>query len=85
MEPIPKRGIAAEEDTHMTTATYTVTGMTCGHCEMLVREEVEELAGVDGVTVDAGTGTLVVTSTAAIDDELIYAAVTEAGYSAARA
>ena len=28
--------------------TYTVTGMTCGHCEMSVREEVSEVTGVNG-------------------------------------
>jgi len=69
----------------MATATYTVTGMTCAHCEMSVREEVEELAGVVGVEVNAGDGTLVVTSAGEIDDELVVGAVTEAGYSASRA
>ena len=29
----------------MTTTEFTVTGMTCGHCEMSVREEVEEIPG----------------------------------------
>jgi hypothetical protein len=29
-----------------TEKTYTVEGMTCGHCELSVREEVEEVKGV---------------------------------------
>ena len=28
----------------MATIEYTVTGMTCGHCEMSVREEVQQVA-----------------------------------------
>lgn len=67
------------------TTEYTVTGMTCGHCEMSVREEVEEVAGVTGVEVSAETGKLVVTSEAELDDAAILAAVTEAGFSAVRA
>ncbi|MGO1921728.1 MAG: heavy-metal-associated domain-containing protein, partial [Microbacterium sp.] len=31
----------------MSTTEYQVTGMTCGHCEMSVREEVGQVAGVD--------------------------------------
>ncbi len=33
------------------TRTYTVTGMTCGHCVASVTEEVQELAGVQDVDV----------------------------------
>ena len=28
------------------TSTYTVTGMTCGHCESSVRDKVSALPGV---------------------------------------
>ena len=66
----------------MTTNEYQVTGMTCGHCEMSVREEVEQVAGVEGVQVSAKTGRLVVTGPA--DDAQVLAAVEEAGYSAVR-
>ena len=31
----------------MSTQTYTVTGMTCGHCAASVTEEISELAGVE--------------------------------------
>ena len=44
----------------MSTLEYQVTGMTCGHCEMSVREEVSEVAGVDDIQVSAQTGKLVV-------------------------
>ena len=58
--------------------TYTVTGMTCGHCVASVTEEVSAVAGVGEVTVDLETGTLTVTGAAAPD--AIKAAVEEAGY-----
>ncbi|ALJ18679.1 heavy-metal-associated domain-containing protein [Microbacterium sp. No. 7] len=69
----------------MATTQYTVTGMTCGHCEMSVREEVGAIQGVDDVRVSAKTGELVVTASAEIDDAAVLAAVEEAGYSAVRA
>lgn len=68
----------------MATSEYQVTGMTCGHCEMSVREEVGEIAGVGEIQVSAQTGKLVVTSADAIDDAAVLAAVEEAGYSAVR-
>jgi copper chaperone len=60
--------------------TYTVTGMTCGHCEMSVREEVGEVAGVREVEVSHETGRLVV-SGEGVSDDAVKAAVEEAGYS----
>ena len=36
----------------MSTATYTVTGMTCGHCVSAVTEESPQLPGVTDVDVD---------------------------------
>ena len=62
--------------------TYTVTGMTCGHCEMSVREEVSEVAGVSDVEVSHETGRLVVAGDG-VSDEAVRAAVEEAGYSVA--
>ena len=69
----------------MTTTQYQVTGMTCGHCEMSVREEVSQIAGVDSVEVSAKTGILAVTASAPLSDDDVLAAVDEAGYSAVRA
>ena len=58
---------------------YTVTGMTCGHCELSVQEEVEELAGVTSAQADHATGRLVVRGDE-VDDGAVRAAVVEAGY-----
>lgn len=66
----------------MSTSEYQVTGMTCGHCEMSVREEVVQIPGVESVDVSARTGRLVVHSSAAIDEAAVLAAVDEAGYQA---
>ncbi|KAE8765622.1 heavy-metal-associated domain-containing protein [Georgenia thermotolerans] len=64
---------------------YQVSGMTCGHCEMSVREEVGQIAGVEQIDVSAQTGTLVVTASRPVDDAAVLAAVDEAGYTAVRA
>ncbi|MFS2243208.1 heavy-metal-associated domain-containing protein [Microbacterium sp. OR16] len=69
----------------MSTTEFQVTGMTCGHCEMSVREEVEKIAGVESIDVSAQTGRLVVTSVAAVDADAVIAAVDEAGYHAVTA
>lgn len=63
---------------------YQVTGMTCGHCERSVREEVGEIDGVTDVQVSAQTGRLVVTASDAVDHVKVLAAVEEAGYQALR-
>ncbi len=63
----------------MTTKTYTVTGMTCGHCVSAVSSEVGAVPGVDGVDVDL-TGGQVTVSGSGFTDEQIRAAVDEAGY-----
>lgn len=68
----------------MSTVEYTVMGMTCGHCELSVREEVSGVPGVEDVEVSATTGTLIVTSSGPIDDAQVLNAVDEAGYSAVR-
>lgn len=66
----------------MATSEYQVTGMTCGHCEMSIREEVGQIATVEGVQVSAQTGRLAVTGSDSVDDAQVLAAVEEAGYSA---
>ena len=59
--------------------TYTVQGMTCGHCVLSVREEVAELAGVETVDVDLASGRVTVTGSD-VADEAVRAAVADAGY-----
>ncbi|WP_435770189.1 heavy-metal-associated domain-containing protein [Nocardioides sp. SYSU DS0651] len=62
------------------TRTYTVTGMTCGHCVASVTEEVREIPGVADVDVVLETGALTVTAESDLDDAAVKAAVEEAGY-----
>jgi copper chaperone CopZ len=67
----------------MSTATYHVTGMTCGHCVTAVTEELSALDGVTGVDVAlvaGGTSTVTVTSDAPLRADTVRAAVDEAGY-----
>jgi copper chaperone len=64
----------------MQTSTYTVTGMTCGHCVSSVTEEVEEIPGVDRVEVVLETGAVTITSAEPLDRAAVQAAVEEAGY-----
>lgn len=68
----------------MENTAYTVTGMSCSHCENAVREEVTALAEVESVTVSATDGQLTVHPSAGahIDPESVIAAVAEAGYTA---
>lgn len=64
----------------MQTKTYTVTGMTCGHCVNSVSAEIGQLPGVTGVHVDLANGAVTVTSAQPLDDDAVRAAVDEAGY-----
>ncbi len=60
--------------------TYTVTGMTCGHCVNAVTTELSRLPGVEAVDVDLATGAVSVESTQPLDDGAVREAVDEAGY-----
>jgi copper chaperone len=59
--------------------TYTVTGMTCGHCRNAVMQEVLQVPGVRAVDVDLDTRQLTVAGED-FDDTAVAAAVDEAGY-----
>mgnify|MGYP000925456915 FL=1 len=61
------------------TKNYMVEGMTCGHCEASVTEEVGEIAGVTAVEATAANGRVAVTGDG-FTDEQVVAAVEEAGY-----
>jgi copper chaperone CopZ len=64
-----------------TSKVYIVKGMSCGHCEAAVREEVEKVRGVETVEVDLGSKQVVVRG--AFEDAAVRTAVDEAGYEAA--
>ncbi len=59
--------------------TYTVEGMTCGHCVAAVTEEVKQIPGVTDVAVTLEDGRLVVPSTDPVDFDRVVEAVAEAG------
>jgi copper chaperone len=62
------------------TQTYTVTGMTCGHCVASVTEEVQEIPGVPGGALVREPRPLTLSREQAIEDAAVKAAVEEAGY-----
>jgi copper chaperone len=64
----------------MTTTTFTVSGMTCGHCVAAVSEEIAKIEGVASVDVDLDSGIVTVASADPIDPDQLTAAVDEAGY-----
>ncbi|MFC6014146.1 heavy-metal-associated domain-containing protein [Nocardia lasii] len=64
----------------MATSTYTVTGMTCGHCVSSVKQEIGKIDGVTGVDVDLASGLVRVDSAGELTDTDVAAAVDEAGY-----
>jgi copper ion binding protein len=64
----------------MTTTTYAVKGMTCGHCVSAVSAGVGGLTGVSDVDVDLPTGAVTVTSEQPLDEADVRVAVEEAGY-----
>ncbi|MBU4213691.1 MAG: heavy-metal-associated domain-containing protein [Actinobacteria bacterium] len=65
------------------TTTFSVDGMTCGHCVQHVTNELTAIAGVTEVQIElvnGGSSPVVVTSDAPLSDEAIAAAIDEAGY-----
>lgn len=73
----------------MSTQTFPVTGMTCGHCVSAVTSELKEIPGVTEVVVDlvaGGTSSVTVDSELPLDEAQVAAALDEAGaYELARA
>jgi copper chaperone len=63
-----------------TTNSYTVEGMTCGHCVAAVTEELSKLKGVSHVDVDLASGRVTIESNHPLDSADVAAAVDEAGY-----
>ncbi|MDP2709642.1 MAG: heavy-metal-associated domain-containing protein [Solirubrobacteraceae bacterium] len=61
------------------TRSYTVEGMTCGHCRASVIEEVLQVSGVKAVDVDLDAKQLTVAGER-FEDDAIRKAVDEAGY-----
>ncbi|EGX61044.1 MULTISPECIES: heavy-metal-associated domain-containing protein [Streptomyces] len=62
------------------TLEYRVSGMTCGHCENAVKQEVSAPKAVVHMQVDARTGRGTVPCTTPLDDPRAREAIDEAGY-----
>ena len=62
--------------------TYTVAGMSCGHCKSAVEGEVGRVPGVEFVEADLDSK-LVLVRGERLDDGALRTAIDEAGYEAA--
>jgi len=62
----------------MSTLTYSVPGISCGHCKMSIEGSVSKVEGVDKVEVDIDAKSVLVEGTA--PDQAIRAAIDDAGY-----
>ncbi|CAM4032555.1 cation transporter [Helcobacillus massiliensis] len=66
----------------MTTQTYAVTGLTCGHCAAAITDEVSEITGVSNVNVDLNVGgesTLTFDAAEPVSADALREAIGEAG------
>lgn len=63
------------------TMTYSVPGMTCGHCTAAVEGELRTVEGVEEIDIDLGTK-LVTIRGRDLSHERVVAAIEEAGYQA---
>jgi len=73
----------ASVDGAVTTSTWGVSGMTCGHCVKSVTEELGRLEGATNVEVtlvSGGVSQVTISSAGALDPGAVAAAVDEAGY-----
>ena len=62
------------------TKTMKIEGMMCPHCEAHTKKALEALDGVTEAVADFKAGTAIVTLTADVADDVLRAAVEEAGY-----
>lgn len=71
------------KETMSNNITLKIDGMTCGHCVSSVTEELTAVPGVSNVEVflsAGGTSTATLTVNAPLENAVLEAAVTEAGY-----
>jgi copper chaperone len=59
--------------------TYAVPGVSCGHCESAIDEEVRQVPGVTGVEVDLDSKRVTVRGNR-LDASAVRAAIADAGY-----
>ena len=63
----------------MSTISYSVPDISCGHCRSAITREVSTVTGVESVEVDLKTKTVTVTGDR-LDNAAVVAAIDEAGY-----
>jgi len=66
------------EETTMSTLTYSVPSISCGHCKKSIEDSVSKVNGVDKVEVDIDAKSVLVEGTAS--DDALRAAIDDAGY-----
>jgi copper chaperone len=66
----------------MTTVTYTVPAISCGHCTHTIETEVGELKGVQSVKAEVDTKKVVITFDEPASEEKIKALLAEIDYPA---
>ena len=66
----------------MSTVTFNVPGVSCGHCRTSIESEVSTVSGVQSVEVDLDAKTVTVSGDP-LDEKAIVAAIDEAGYEVA--
>lgn len=66
----------------MTTVTYTVPAISCGHCTHTIETEVGELQGVQSVKAEQDTKKVTITFDAPADEAKIKALLAEINYPA---
>ena len=66
----------------MTTVTYTIPAISCGHCTHTIETEVGELKGVQSVKAAIDTKKVEITFDAPASEEMIKALLTEINYPA---
>lgn len=64
----------------MTTVTYTVPAISCGHCTHTIETEVGEMKGVQSVKADQATKKVQITFDAPANEETIKALLAEIDY-----
>ncbi len=64
------------------TTELTVTGMTCGHCEMRVKMALEKVPGVKEAKADNTKDVAIITFEGDVDMDAMVQAVKDAGYEA---
>ena len=66
----------------MSTVSFNVPGVSCGHCRSAIESEVATVSGVESVEVDLDAKNVTVRGEP-LDEQAIVAAIDEAGYEVA--